>query len=344
MDTNQSSPEFVRLSQAAAMTLDLLGGSFYRNAKLYCINLLITYPEGCAANCSYCGLSTKRPGDYEEKSFIRVAWPIHSVSDIAERISEREDRVKRICISMITRRKSVEDTITIAKSIREITDTPISGLVSPTVMMDEDFYKFKEAGIDKIGIAIDTATEKLFDRHRGKDVKGPHSWKKYWDSFEVALKCFGKGMVGSHFVVGLDETEKEMITSIQKIKDMGGLTHLFAFFPEPNSQLKNHARPTIPTYRRIQLAAYLIDNEHTHLDKMKFDDQDRLIDFGTDTEKFINLGKPFMTSGCTGNDGEVACNRPYANERPSEELRNFPFPPEQEEIEKIKEELRSYTS
>ena len=342
MNNNQESPEYVRLSQAAAMTLDLLGGSFYRDAKLYCINILLTYSDGCTANCSYCGLSNKRPGDFESKSFIRVSWPTFSVAEVAEKIKEREHLVKRVCISMITRRKAVLDCADVSKTIRAKTNTPISFLISPTVVLEEDFPLLKSSGADKVGIAIDTATDELFIKHRGEGVGGPHLWEKYWKCFETAIKYFGKGNVGSHFVVGLGETEKQMIRSIQKIKDMGGETHLFSFFPESNSKLANHPRPTIPTYRRIQIARYLIDSGVTNIAQMKFNSKDEVVDFGLDILPYVRLGKPFMTSGCVGVDGEVACNRPFANERPSEELRNFPFPPTALEIEEIERELKSY--
>jgi len=342
MEKTQESPEFVRLSQAAAMTLDLMGGSFYRDAKLYCINILLTYSQGCAANCSYCGLSAKRPGEYEEKSFIRVTWPTHSTEDIAQRIADRPDRVKRVCISMITRKKSVEDTVKVARMIREKSDVPISGLISPTITDNNELPLLKDAGIDKIGIAIDAATEELFDFHRGKGAQGPHKWDRYWSCFDAALEVFGKGNVGSHYVVGLGETEFDMISGIQKIRSMGGETHLFSFFPEPNSRLNSHPRPHVETYRRVQLARYLIDNDITTIDTMKFDDKGRLTSFGAETEKHIDTGLPFMTSGCVGTDGTVACNRPYANERPSDEPRNFPFQPTKEEIEAIKKELTTY--
>ncbi len=342
MNNNQESPEYVRLSQAAAMTLGLMGGSFYRDAKLYCINILLTYSQGCTANCSYCGLSRKRPGDFEKKSFIRVSWPTYSVEEIANRVKEREHHVKRVCISMITRRQAVADTAEVAKKIRAKTNTPISYLISPTVVRDEDFQMLKDAGADKIGIAIDAATPKLFSKHRGAGVGGPHNWGRYWECFDAALKCFGKGNVGSHFVVGLGETEQEMLTSIQKIKNMGGETHLFSFFPEQNSLLADFPRPHVSTYRRVQLARYLIDQGASNMGLMKFDSLGRIVDFGVDATPFINSGKPFMTSGCVGVDGEVACNRPFANERPSEEPRNFPFPPSSEEIAEIAKELKSY--
>lgn len=342
MEKIQESPDYIRLSQAAAMTLDLLDGSFYRDAKLHCINILLTYTQGCSANCAYCGLSKVRPGEYEEKSFIRVSWPIHSTDDVAQRIAKKLDVVKRVCISMITQRKAVDDAVVVANRIRAKSNVPISSLVSPTVMVESDYVALKQAGVDKVGIAIDCATEELFDLHRGIHANGPHKWEKYWSSFESALKVFGKGQVGSHFVVGLGETEKQMIESIQKIRSMGGETHLFSFFPEANSRLAKHARPTVPHYRRVQLARYMIDNDITNLGKMKFDDTGKVVDFGVDFVSVAKLGKPFMTSGCVGEDGEVACNRPFANERPSEEFRNFPFMPTPEEIEAVIKEIGDY--
>jgi len=337
------SPAYIRVSLAAGITLGLVNGRFYRDAKLYCVNLLITYNKGCTANCSYCGLSKIRPGEYQQKSFIRVSWPVFPTSLVVQKIKEKESEIKRVCISMITRRESVKDTIYIAERIREVSDVPISLLISPTVVIEKDFLKFLNAGADKIGIAIDAATPALFEKHRGKGVNGPHRWERYWKCFETALKYFGKGNVGSHFIVGLGEKEIEIIEAIQKIKDMGGETHLFSFFPEPYSLLENHPRPPLSVYRRVQLARYLIDEGISRMDKMKFDEKGRVVDFGVDVTPYVNSGRPFMTSGCKGRDGEVACNRPYANEKPSEEPRNFPFPPSREEIERIKEELWDYT-
>ncbi len=343
---NNESPDYVRMSLAAAMTLDLAPGRFYRDAKLYCINLLVTYKDGCIANCSYCGLSKLRPGKYEKKSFIRVKWPVFHMDLISDRISEKvkTGAVKRVCISMVTRRRSVEDTIIISKLIRSKSDVPISYLISPTVVQAGDFPKFKAAGADKIGIAIDAVTEDIFNEHRGLGVKGPHKWQRYWDCFDEALECFGKGNVGSHFMVGLGETEQEEVESIQRVRDLGGDTHLFAFFPESASKLEDFPRPTLPTYRRIQLARYLIDNDIIRIDKMEFNKEGQITNYGIEIEEYLLSGNPFMTSGCVGNDGEVACNRPFANEKPSEELRNFPFQPDSEDIEKIKQEIWQYTT
>jgi lipoyl synthase len=182
------SPEYVRMSLAAAMTLGFKPGIFYRNARLYCINLLLTYNSGCSARCAYCGLSAKRPGSYGKKSFIRVAWPNHAVSDIIEAIGNRRKRVKRICISMITHKRAIEDTKTLCARFRAAYDVPVSLLISPTLVTRDDLLDFKAAGADRIGVAIDLATPALFEKFRGKGVGGPHRWETYWQCLASRLK------------------------------------------------------------------------------------------------------------------------------------------------------------
>jgi len=51
------SPDYVRISLAAAITLGFYPGRFFRDAKLYTLNLLLTYNDGCLGKCAYCGLS-----------------------------------------------------------------------------------------------------------------------------------------------------------------------------------------------------------------------------------------------------------------------------------------------
>jgi len=94
----------------------------------------------------------------------------------------------------------------------------------------------------------------------------------------------------------------------------------------------------------MQLARWIINESLGSYNQMKFDESGELVDFGTDVDRFIRTGEPFMTSGCPGRDGRVACNRPYGNERPSGPIRNFPFPPEPKDIEEIKEQLEYWNS
>ena len=334
------SPRYIQTSLAASLTLGLQQGSFHRNAKLKGLNLLLHYEEGCSGRCHFCGLSRSRQEGPKGKTFIRVDWPLYLLEEIIER-AKTKGQIHRVCISMITHPKALEDTLYVIRRFKEETDLFISVLITPTLIQNEASLRaMKEAGADRVGIAIDAATPELFDRLRGKGVGGPHRWDHYWNVVQMAVKVFGTFYVGIHLIVGLGETEKEMVETIQKGQEMGAHTHLFSFFPEKGSPMGDHPQPPLGQYRRIQLSRWIINEGLGSMNQMKFDETGRLVDFGLDIDPLIQEGEPFMTSGCPGRDGKVACNRPYGNERPSGPIRNFPFMPESEDIEEIKRQLR----
>ncbi len=348
----KESPEYVRISLAAAISLKLRSGVFYRNAKLYCLNLLLTYKDGCIGRCAYCGLSRSRNSEklWVTRSFIRVEWPVVSFKEILSRIgSEEYPYIERVCVSMITHWRAKKDTLEIVRALREKIDE-ISVLITPTIINEEWLHQLKLAGADKVGIAIDAATPELFEKLRGKGVRGPHRWDHYWKIVEKSVEIFGKYNVGVHLIVGLGETEKEMVKTIQLAYDKGALTHLFSFFPEEGSLLESHPQPPIGKYRRIQLARYLINKGYSKYSCMEFDEQGRIIDFGIDKELYdsiVETGLPFMTSGCSSKNRENACNRPFSDFTPYQaligEMRNYPFKPCKEDVEIIKKQLKDYS-
>ena len=336
---HRESPEYIQTSLAASLTLGFQQGLFHRNAKLKGLNLLLHYDRGCLGRCAFCGLSRSRQEGPKGKTFIRVDWPLYPLEELIER-SKKINQIHRICISMITHSKALEDTIHVTKRFKEETDLLISELISPTLIRDmKSLEMMKKAGADWIGVAIDAATPELFNRLRGRGVEGPHRWDHYWNVAGMAVEVFGKFHVGIHLIVGLGETEREMVDAIQRGQNMGAYTHLFSFFPEKGSPMEKHSPPPLDQYRKIQLARWIINENLGSAKQMKFDGNGRLIDFGMDIESLIQIGEPFMTSGCPGRDGKVACNRPYGNERPSGPIRNFPFMPEPEDSEEIKMQM-----
>lgn len=245
-------------------------------------------------------------------------------------------------MSMITHRHAVQDAASIIKKFKDNINLPVSALISPTVMKgSEDLQKLKNAGADHCGIAVDTATPELFSRFRGTGVGGPHRWGTYWQTLKEAVEVFGEGKAGVHLIVGLGESEEEMVKIIAQANHMGAPTHLFSFFPEAGSLLQNAAQPELGHYRRIQLARYLINSHQLDIDQIRFSPQGRIVDFGVDIEPAIQEGTAFMTSGCPGPDGNIACNRPFANERPNQLLRNYPFPPTPEDLDLVRGQIWS---
>jgi len=351
-EESRESPEYVRTSLAAAMTMGKIPGKFYRDAKLYCINILLTYDEGCHAKCTYCGLSGSRETETEwsDSSFIRVDWPIFSVEEIKTALTDGTcPHVERACISMITLGNAREDCISVVSALSEVIPR-ISVLITPTIINKDWLVRAKEAGADKVGIAVDAATEEIFDKVRGKDVKGPHKWSKYWQTVEESVEVFGRENTGIHLIVGIGETEKEMLETIQRAEDLGARTHLFSFFPEEGSVMEHHPQPPIGSYRRVQLGRYIINYNFGNYRDMTFNELGQLTHYGLskeDYERVSNIGEAFKTSGCKGDTQENACNRPMGNCTPFQasigDWRNFPIDPNDDDLSKIHNQLGNYS-
>lgn len=342
------SPQYLRISLAAAMTLGMRPGSFYRDARLECVNLLMTYEEGCCANCAYCGLQRVREGSYNRKSFIRVPWPLVSLEEIIERCQERPQQVKRICLSMITHGRAVKDAQAILERLhRALPQVPLSLLCTPTLLNRKHLEMYRAIPVDRLGIAVDGASPEIFDRFRGSGVKGPHRWDRYWSLFEQAVEVFGPDRVGVHLIVGLGETEEEMIRLMDRIREAGGSTHLFSFFPEPGSRMEKWPQPPAGQYRRCQLARYLIDHDLARASDFSFNQKGQIVSFGLpsqELDRVIQLGIAFMTSGCPDSTGRTVCTRPYGDCSPGEDIRSYPFQPDQEDLALIRRQLSDYAT
>ncbi|MCE5361204.1 radical SAM protein [Candidatus Igneacidithiobacillus taiwanensis] len=343
------SPEYVQLSTAAAITLGLIPGVMHRTSCTHCLNLLMTYPEGCRANCTYCGLARHREEsrDYADRNFIRVDWPTVRVDEMLERILANSDKgqFERMCISMITHPDSDHDTQVVLKRWMEVAPhIPVSILSNPTTMEKQDLITLKELGADIFTVALDAVTPEIFERTRGKTVQSPHSWDKYWQTIEWAAEIYGPEKFGAHLICGMGETEQEILEVCQRMKDMGGHNHMFAFFPEKGSMMEDWDPVPQDQWRRVQLGRFLIDYAGGRFEDMSFDQYGRVEDFGfpqAELESIIDSGKPFQTSGCPGKDDEEvsACNRPYGDSSPSD-IRSFPFALNKQDVEIVRRQMR----
>lgn len=344
------SPEYVQLSTAAAITLGIMPGRMHRCGCTRCLNLLLTYPEGCRANCAYCGLARHRESerDYADRNFIRVDWPAVPMEQIAASVGAdpANSPFHRMCISMITHPNSDEDTRTVLKTWTDHVDPdaiPISILSNPTTMTRDDVTTLRDMGADIFTVALDAATPEIFDRTRGRGVASPHKWSKYWDILLDARDIFGPQKFGAHIIVGMGETEAEILALIQQLVDLGGHSHMFCFYPEKGSLMDHLPATPRDQWRRVQLARYLIDYCGMRVDQMRFDEEGRVIDFGLPTgelDTIIDAGIAFRTSGCPGKFAEdiSACDRPYGDSPPSN-IASYPFQPQAPDLRLIRKQL-----
>jgi biotin synthase len=347
---NMRSPEYVQMSTAAALTLGVMTGRMYRCECTRCLNLLLTYPEGCRANCAYCGLARHREAerDYADRNFIRVDWPavpLDMTIDIVARQGANSP-FHRMCISMITHPNSDADSVTVLKKWTARIDPetiPVSILSNPTTMTRADVQRLKDLGADIFTVALDAATPEIFERTRGKGVQSMHSWQKYWEILMDARAIFGAQKFGAHVIVGMGETEHDVLALVQKLVDLGGHSHLFCFFPEKGSLMDHLPATDRGQWRRVQLARYLIDYRGVRVEQMKFDERGRVGDFGLpeeQLEEIVTQGVAFRTSGCPGKfaDDISACDRPYGDSPPSN-IASFPFAPNKRDLRRIRRQL-----
>ena len=325
-------PEIIRVSTGSAIVLELLKGRL--DAKPTTIYLL-TYRDGkCSANCGFCPQAKMSKGRADMLS--RVTWPPFPTEQVVSRIevAAKTGAIKRVCIQALNYPTVFEDILNLTKEIRSRAKVPVS--VSCQPLDRKKMEVLAEAGVQRVSIALDAATEEVFNKVKGRLVGGPYLWEKQGEALKEAVKIFGNGSVSTHLIVGLGETEKEMAQTIQWCFDLGVYPGLFAFTPIRGTPLENQGQPSLSHYRKVQIAHYLITGGKTRFEDMVFDGDGRLVDFGVSKEllwQVIRTGYPFVTSGCPG------CNRPYYNEKPGGPLYNYPRQPLPEEIVEIERQI-----
>lgn len=330
--TEADFPQKIRVSIGSAIVIGILEG------KLDCepgTVYLMTYNDSkCIANCAFCPQA--RDSSSKAELLSRVSWPPFSTKSVLDRIrtSVEQFKIGRVCIQALNYPDVFTHLTSIVKGINRQVEVPISVSCQPPNR--RNMQRLAEAGVERIGIAIDAVTEKIFNEIKGVNANGPYIWKNQFNKLREALEIFGKGKVSTHLIIGLGETENEAAKLIQRCVDMGVSPALFAFTPVLGTALESKSPPVIESYRRIQLARYLIVNGHARFEDMHFDYYGCLTNYNIEKEKLTSIvetGNPFLTSGCPD------CNRPFYNEKPSGPIYNFPREIRRDEISAIKQQL-----
>lgn len=338
----QESPEWVRISYASALALRFKSGRFTRPFRFGGINLLLSYDRGCLSDCGYCGLARNRPGEYEDKSFIRVEWPLVRTDELVQRLVRHEDKLTRLCISMVTHGRAYPDTLDISRRISDSVRTPLSLLVAPPTLNRKRLQAFKDAGADMIGIGLDAVTEELFYSIRSDVPKGGLKWSQYWGIVDAAREIFGPWKVNCHTLVGLGETDADLMGIFERLLERQIFSYLFCFNPEPDSRMGDLPKTPLRRWRRIQLAKFLLEERGVDPGAFRYDDEGALVHVHvprTLVEEVVRDGHAFMTNGCPSSGGEPGCTRPMGSWRPTEDPRDFPWLPTASETRAILDTL-----
>ncbi len=326
-------PEQIRVSTGTAIVLELLRGKLDAEPTTA---YLMTYKEGkCTANCGFCPQARGSKSNTELLS--RVSWPTFPTPNVLTALSSMasKGKIKRVCIQALNYPLVFVHLEALVKEIKKQAAVPVSVSCQPLNAVNIELLA--KSGVDRLGVALDAATEVLFDKVKGKGAGGSYSWENQFSMLTEAIAVFGKGNVSTHLIVGLGETEKDAAQIIHKLVDLNVLPALFAFTPIRGTRLENNSPPLLESYRRVQLMRFLMINGLARYENMHFDDAGKITSFGIANhtlKQIIEDGTPFLTSGCPD------CNRPFYNEKPSGPIYNYPRKTSQEEIEKIKKQLK----
>jgi len=251
--------------------------------------------ERCAMNCAFCAQA--RQSQASEMVLSRVSWPAFPLDRVCVRLEEAERRgtVRRCCIQVTVGQDVYRDTLAAMRSIRQATRLPLDVAILPADM--EQVAELIAAGADHVGFGLDAACACV----------------------QTASQYPGRAAV--HLIVGLGETEQEMVERMSWVHDRGAVVGLFAFTPVRGTALADRPPPSLAQYRRMQAARWLIVRGGACMPDFAFDERGALRGIAIPGwPALLAGGEAFRTSGCPD------CNRPFYNERPGGTMYNYPRP------------------
>ncbi len=123
---------------------------------------------------------------------------------------------------------------------------------------------FFRAGASQIGLPIDAASKEIYNLVKGR------GFDESWGILSQASEKW-PGRISTHLIAGLGETEEDIVRSIARARGMGITVGLFAFTPVKGTQMEDEPPPLLGSYRRIQLAAYVLGRGGS-IEQMGFED------------------------------------------------------------------------
>jgi biotin synthase len=275
----------------------------------------------CLMNCAFCAQARESQAGAHRLS--RVTWPEYDLGIVVGCLASAAARgdVRRACLQVTVSADAFAHTLQLLHTVREASDLPFDVAILP--QDPGQVRQLLDAGADHVGFGLDAACERVF-----RTVKGG-SWRSSLALVRESARTF-PGRVAVHLIVGLGETEQEMVERIQWAHDLGVTVGLFAFTPVHGSHLADLPPPSLSSYRRLQAARWLIVHGLSRVGTMVFNGTGQLLDLGA---LLPASGEPFQTSGCPD------CNRPYYNERPAGDMYNYPRPLAAAEAQRAIEEM-----
>ena len=267
----------------------------------------------CCGDCSYCGQGRSAEGDHSHLS--RVVWPEVSDEVLEQAFMAHPGAFQRVCFQTTASPGVLRRLLDAVPRIRAASGAEIS--VAYRVTSTDEADRLFAAGVQRIGVAIDCCSERLYPRLRGGTLA---------DAVALVKDLAGRypGRISTHLIIGLGEDEMEAAELMIDLHHAGVLVSLFAFTPVRGTRMSNDTPPPLLSYRRLQLLLDLLDLQEEQF-YVAYDARKTIHGLGLSEARlraFLKHHFVFVTHGCPG------CNRPFYTEAPGGTMYNFPAVPE----------------
>jgi biotin synthase len=266
--------------------------------------------ERCRNNCRFCAQA--RESGARADMLSRVTWPAVPAREAADGIAAAfaAGRLKRACLQVVDSAGGADAAAEAVLDLHDLSAVPVC--VSSHLERVEEAITLVAAGAERVCIALDAATPAVFRTVKEGD------WQARWRLLTACAAAL-PGRITTHLIVGLGESEEEMVDTLAACRDHGITVGLFAFTPVKGTAWAGRKPPSLASYRRIQAARHLLGQGYGR-EVIRCRDG-CIVGFDLpDTASLLADGRAFETSGCPD------CNRPYYNERPGGVMYNFPRP------------------
>jgi len=219
--------------------------------------LATTVVQTCAywhtsKRCLFCGINLS----YESGQTVKIKTP-EQIAEVAAK-AKKLDSIQHIVLTTGTVQPITREFSHLARCasvIKKATDLPIHAQFTPS-SDPEKFYELKEAGVDTVGIHIESFDIDILSRVA--PAKAVMGLKKYEKAWKIAVEVFGPNQVSTFLIVGLGEKKESVIWGSECLADLGVYPFVLPLRPIPGSLMQDALPPDPEEMKRIYEAVACI--------------------------------------------------------------------------------------
>lgn len=210
--------------------------------------------EYCKIGCKFCPLNVT----HEEM----IHYSLDSIYHDIDILSDKQYSSIGITTSIpynLSSNDVADEMIFVVRKIREKIGPDIPIGISTRIPSESAMKKLKDAGASEIRLNIEVPNQTISQK-----LMPNKSLEEIYHSLTIACKVFGHGKVSSNIVLGLGESDQDVIYAIRRLAEMGAVATLYPFDPFDNSGLiaSGFSRPSAERIYKLAVAHKEILDEY----------------------------------------------------------------------------------